>query len=183
MPGARIHMLWKSLSPVRSDAGFSTNPTTNLETCPDLDVICACGGLGVLPLLGEAEFLDFLRSKDKAGNFVTCVCSGSLLLGAAGLLEGYEAGCHWAFRDRLSDFGAKPVAERVIRDRNRITGGGVTAGVDFGPTLAAELAGEELARTIQLFIEYDPQPPFDCGSPKKSGPDLKSAVEHGLPTL
>lgn len=176
IPGAKIHMIWKDLSPVDADAGFSINPTTTFDTCPDLDVVCVCGGLGVVPLLDDEDILQFLRRQAEGAQYVTSVCSGSLLLGAAGLLQGYKAACHWAFRDMLKGYGAAPVAERVVRDRDRISGGGVTAGIDFGLTLTAELAGEELAQRIQLFVEYDPAPPFDCGSPEKAGPERVAAV-------
>jgi len=178
IPGVKIHMIWKDLAPVNADAGFSLNPTTTFDTCPDLDVICICGGLGVVPLLGDEDVLQFLRRQAEVAQYVTSVCSGSLLLGAAGLLEGYKSACHWAFRDKLREFGAEPVAERVVRDRNRLSGGGVTAGIDFGLTLAAELMGEEFAKTIQLFVEYDPAPPFDCGSPEKAGPERVAAVQQ-----
>ncbi len=177
LPGARIHMIARDRAPVPADAGFSINPTTSFDACPDLDVICVCGGLGVALLLEDAETLGFLRRQGEAARYVTSVCTGSLLLGAAGLLEGYRAACHWAFRGELARFGAVPVAERVVRDRNRISGGGVTAGIDFGLTLAAELGGAELAQTIQLSVEYEPAPPFDSGTPEKAGPARVAAVQ------
>ena len=176
VPGAVIHMTWKTLDPVATDAGFSILPTDTLETCPDLDVVCVPGGLGQLPLMRDEEVLDFLRQQGGQARYVTSVCSGSLLLGAAGLIKGYKAACHWAFREMLSEFGAEPVAERIVRDRNRISGGGVTAGIDFGLALAAELSDEDTAKTIQLFVEYDPQPPFDAGTPEKAGPELEAKV-------
>jgi cyclohexyl-isocyanide hydratase len=116
--------------------------------------------------------LAFLRRQGEQARYVTSVCNGSLVLGAAGLLHGYRAACHWAWRHYLPRFGAIPVAERIVRDRNRVSGGGVTAGIDFALTLAAELAGEEAAKMLQLAFEYDPQPPFDCGSPESAGPEL-----------
>lgn len=180
IPGAKIHLLWRDLDPVDADAGFSVNPTTRLEDCPDLDVLCICGGLGVVATLTDATILEFVREQGRKARYVTSVCSGSLLLGAAGLLEGYNATCHWAFLDMLKDFGAHPVAERVVQDRNRISGGGVTAGIDFGLALAAELAGPEIARAIQLFIEYDPQPPFDSGSPQKASPETLDLVKQWI---
>ncbi|MEW8507183.1 MAG: DJ-1/PfpI family protein [Candidatus Thiodiazotropha sp.] len=179
IPGAKINMIWKNLEPVGADAGFSINPTTTLDNCPDLDVICVCGGLGVVSLLEDEEVLEFLRRQAEKAQYVTSVCTGSLLLGAAGLLRGYKSACHWAFREKLRDYGAEPAKERVVRDRSRISGGGVTAGIDFGLTLAAEIAGEEFAKTIQLFVEYDPAPPFDCGSPEKAGSSRVEAV-NGL---
>ncbi|MBL1430194.1 MAG: DJ-1/PfpI family protein [Robiginitomaculum sp.] len=178
VPGAIIHMVWKTGDPVATDAGFSILPTDTFETCPDLDVICIPGGSGQIPLMDDTEVLDFIKKQGEQAAFVTSVCSGSLLLGAAGLLNGYKSACHWAFRELLPVFGAKPVAKRVVRDRNRITGGGVTAGIDFGLTLAAELASEEVAKEIQLVLEYNPQPPFNSGSPETADPKLVSKVKE-----
>lgn len=169
VPSAVVHMVWKTTAPVSTDAGFAIVPTDSFESCPELDVLCVPGGGGQAELMSDAEVLSFLKRHGARARYVTSVCTGSLLLGAAGLLEGYEAGCHWAWRDLLSLFGAKPKAARVVRDRNRLSGGGVTAGIDFALTLAAELAGEEAARLIQLSLEYDPAPPFSCGSPEKAG--------------
>ena len=183
VPGATLHMIWKTLAPVPTDAGFSIVPTTTFADCPKLDVICVPGGGGQVDLMTDPETLDFLRKQAATARYVTSVCTGSLVLGAAGLLKGYKSACHWAWRDMLPAFGAIPVAERVVRDRNRISGGGVTAGIDFGLTLVAELAGDEVAKTIQLTLEYDPQPPFDSGSPEKAGPErvqrLKERI-HGM---
>jgi cyclohexyl-isocyanide hydratase len=131
----------------------------------------------------DPETLDFLRKQATTARYVTSVCTGSLILGAAGLLKGYRSACHWAWRDMLKDFGATPVAERVVRDRNRISGGGVTAGIDFGLTVAAELAGEEVAKSIQLVLEHDPQPPFDSGSPEKAGPERVKRLRERLAPL
>jgi cyclohexyl-isocyanide hydratase len=176
VPDARIHMAWKNTKPVDTDAGFSINPTTSLDACPSLDVICVPGGMGQLSLMGDQDVLAFLKRQGEQANYVTSVCSGALLLGAAGLLKGYKSGCHWAFREMLPNFGAIPVAERIVKDRNRISGGGVTAGIDFGLALAAELADEDTAKEIQLFVEYDPMPPFDSGTPEKAGPELEAKV-------
>lgn len=180
LPGAVIHMIWKTRDPVATDAGFSINPTDDFDSCPDLDVVCVPGGMGQRPLMADAEVLGFLKRQGEQARYVTSVCSGSLLLGAAGLLNGYRSACHWAFRDLLPMFGAEPVAERIVRDRNRMSGGGVTAGIDFGLALAAELAGEDVARAIQLFVEYDPAPPFDAGSPERAGPELTASVRAAL---
>jgi cyclohexyl-isocyanide hydratase len=176
VPGAVIHMIWKSLDPVQTDAGFSINPTDDFTNCPDLDVLCVPGGIGQRPLMADNEVLGFLARQGAQARYVTSVCSGSLLLGVAGLLKGYRSACHWAFRDALPMFGAEPVADRVVRDRNRISGGGVTAGIDFGLTMAAELAGEDIAKEIQLFVEYNPAPPFNAGSPEGAGPELEARV-------
>jgi cyclohexyl-isocyanide hydratase len=183
VPGAKMHMIWKTLDPVPTDAGFSIVPTTTFADCPKLDVICVPGGGGQTVLMTDDETLDFLRKQAATARYVTSVCTGSLVLGAAGLLKGYKSACHWAWRDMLPAFGAIPVAERVVRDRNRISGGGVTAGIDFGLTVAAELAGEEVAKSIQLVLEYDPQPPFDSGSPEKAGVERVKRIRERLSGL
>ena len=169
LPGAQVHLAWKTREPVRTDVGFSIVPTTTFEECPRLDVLCVPGGFGFADQLTDSQTLGFLRRQGRDARYVTSVCNGSLLLGAAGLLQGYRSACHWAWRKYLPRFGAIPVAERVVRDRNRISGGGVTAGIDFAFVLAGELAGEDTARTLQLALEYDPHPPFDSGSPEKAG--------------
>jgi len=169
IPGARVHLAWKSLQAVLTDVGFTINPTTTFADCPKLDVLCVPGGFGVVEQLNDAETLGFLHRQGGAARYVTSVCNGSLLLGAAGLIDGYKSACHWMWRHYLPQFGAEPVAARVVRDRNRLSGAGVTSGIDFAFTLAGELAGDEAARMIQLGLEYDPQPPFDCGSPQKAG--------------
>ena len=183
VPGAKLHMIWKTRDPVPTDAGFSIVPTTTFADCPRLDVICVPGGGGQVDVMVDAEALDFLRKQAAGARYVTSVCTGSLILGAAGLLKGYKSACHWAWRDMLKDFGATPVAERVVRDRNRISGGGVTAGIDFGLTVAAELAGDEVAKSIQLVLEYDPQPPFDSGSPEKAGAERVKRIHERLAPL
>jgi cyclohexyl-isocyanide hydratase len=175
VPGAHVHLVWKTLDPVPTDVGFTINPTTTLRACPPLDVLCVPGGFGIEYLFEDKETLAFLRRQGEGARWVASVCNGALVLGAAGLLDGYRSACHWMWLAYLPRFGAIPVAARIVRDRNRISGGGVTAGIDFGLALAAELAGEEVARTIQLALEYGPQPPFDAGSPDTAGPAL---VEH-----
>lgn len=180
VPGARIHLVWKDTAPVMTDAGFSINPTTAFADCPQLDVLCVPGGFGIVDLLGDAGTLDFLRQQAAGARFVSSVCNGSLVLGAAGLLQGYRSACHWNWRGFLPAFGAIPVAERIVRDRNRISGGGVTAGIDFALALAAELAGEETARTLQLGFEYDPRPPFNCGTPERAGSTRVAAYQARL---
>ena len=172
IPGAEVHLVWKTTEPVATGGGWKIVPTTSFAACPPLDVICVPGGFGQVALMDDQETLDFLRGQAATARYVTSVCTGSLVLAAAGLLTGYRAASHWMSRDQLALFGAIPVAERVVRDRNRITGGGVTAGIDFGLTVAGELCGPDVARTIQLGLEYDPQPPFDAGSPAKAGQDI-----------
>ena len=183
VPGATLHMIWKTRDPVMTDAGFAIVPTTIFADCPQLDVICVPGGGGQVALMSDDETLDFLRKQAVGARYVTSVCTGSLVLGAAGLLKGYRSACHWASRELLTQFGAIPIAERVVRDRNRLSGGGVTAGIDFGLTLAAELAGEEIAKSIQLVMEYDPQPPFDCGSPEKAGPERVERLKERISAM
>jgi cyclohexyl-isocyanide hydratase len=187
VPGARVHLAWKRLEPVETDVGFTINPTVAFADCPKLDVLCAPGGIGVVEQLNDAVTMDFLRRQGTAARYVTSVCNGSLLLGAAGLIAGYKSACHWMWRRYLLQFGAEPVAARVVRDRNRLSGGGVTSGIDFALTLASELAGEEAARMIQLGLEYDPQPPLDSGSPEKAGAErvarARAALEPSLPYI
>jgi cyclohexyl-isocyanide hydratase len=182
-PGATLHMVWKTLDPVKTDAGFSIVPTTSFKDCPQLDVVCVPGGAGQIALMTDQETLDFLRTQAAAARYVTSVCTGSLVLGAAGLLKGYRSACHWTSREFLKEFGAIPVAERIVRDRNRMSGGGVTAGIDFGLALLAELAGEEVAKSVQLGLEYDPKPPFDSGSPEKAGVERTDRVRAQIAAM
>lgn len=172
VPGAQVQLVWKTRDPVPTDVGFTINPTTTFADCPPLDVLCVPGGFGIERLFGDADTLAFLRRQGEGARYVASVCNGSLVLGAAGLLDGYRSACHWIWLPFLTRFGAVPVAQRIVRDRNRISGGGVTAGIDFGLALAAELAGDDVARMIQLALEYDPQPPFDAGSPQGAGAEL-----------
>ena len=180
VPNAKVHLAWKAMEPLMTDVGFSVNPTVTFKDCPQLDVLCAPGGIGVVDQLNDAETMKFLHAQGSAARYVTSVCNGSLLLGAAGLIKGYRSTCHWMWRHYLPQFGAEPVAARVVRDRNRFSGGGVTSGIDFAFALASELAGEEAARMIQLGLEYDPQPPLDNGSPDKAGPERVSRARAVL---
>lgn len=171
-PNAEVHLVAKTMDPVEANGGMRILPTTTLSTCPTLDLVCVPGGAGMNPLLNDPETLAFLRKQAATARYVTSVCTGALVLGAAGLLKGKRAATHWMSREMLADFGAIPVAERVVKDGNVITGGGVTAGIDFALTVAAEAFGEDLAKAIQLGIEYDPQPPFNAGSPEGAGEDV-----------
>jgi cyclohexyl-isocyanide hydratase len=167
---SKLHLLWKTLEPVASDSGVALVPTTRLSDCSEkLDVLFVPGGFGTEAAMADAELIAFLQTAAQRADYITSVCSGALLLGAAGLLEGYRATTHWAVHDALSQFGAQPVKARVVTDRNRISGGGVTAGIDFGLTVLAQLRGADVAQMVQLMMEYDPQPPFDAGSPEKAG--------------
>jgi cyclohexyl-isocyanide hydratase len=165
VPNAEVHLAWKTLDPVVADSKLVLVPNMTLAACPQLDVLFVPGGAGQVALMDDPEVIEFLRSQGRHARYVTSVCTGALLLGVAGLLAGYEAATHWAFMDLLPLFGARPVRRRVVIDRNRITGGGVTAGIDFGLRLAAELTSENVAKEIQLGIEYDPEPPFRSGHP------------------
>lgn len=166
LPGARVRLVWKALEPVRADMGIGMLPDTTLAECPPLDLVCVPGGPGVAALMEDQEVLDFLRRQAAGVRYVTSVCTGALVLGAAGLLRGKRATTHWASHDFLSALGAVPTEGRVVRDGALFTGGGVTAGIDFALAIAAEIAGPEAAQAIQLHIEYAPAPPFDSGSPR-----------------
>jgi cyclohexyl-isocyanide hydratase len=165
-PFCDTHLLWKTLDPVPTDAGYSVVPTATFAECPErLDALLVPGGLGTNDAMQDDEILAFLKCRGADASYITSVCSGSLILGAAGLLDGYKAATHWAFYDALKAMNVESVHERVVKDGNRITGGGVTAGLDFGLTLLAKLAGEGTARLAQLLLEYDPQPPYNSGNP------------------
>jgi len=184
MPNTRVHLVAASRDPVRSEWGLMIVPDTTFDDAPLLDVLCVPGGWSVNACLMNEPLLDFVRVRGEQARYVTSVCSGALLLGAAGLLRGYRATTHWLSLDLLPLLGADAVEGRVVRDRNRITGAGVTAGIDFALVLAAELFGESVARTIQLAIEYDPEPPFSAGSPHLAPPEILASVAHAsLPAL
>ncbi len=183
IPGAQIHLAWKDVQPVRADSGLAILPTTTLADCPPLDVVFVPGGPGQVALMTDPAVLDFVRGRGGAARYVTAGCTGALVLGAAGLLAGYAATTHWAFVELLPRFGARPAPGRVVVDRNRITAGGVTAGLDFGLRLAAELAGERAAQAIQLGLEYDPDPPFRSGHPSVADPALVSELRAQLAPL
>ena len=178
MPDTRVHLVASSLDPVRTEWGLTILPDATFGDAPPLDVLCVPGGWGVNAYLDDEDLLYFLRARGERACYVTSVCSGALLLGAAGLLRGYRATTHWLSLDLLTLLGAEPVRQRVVRDRNRITGAGVTAGIDFGLALAAELFGPAAAQRIQLAIEYTPAPPFDSGSPDTAPDDIRRALVH-----
>lgn len=177
MPGAEVVYLWKTLAPVSSDRGMRILPSEIFDECRQLDVICVPGGPGQIELMDDTETLQFLQRIAPTCRLVTSVCTGSLVLGAAGLLAGYRATSHWSSIDQLSLLGAEPVPERVVRDRNRITGAGVTSGIDFALTVVAELFTPRIAEEIQLQMEYDPEPPYHAGSPRSASAELVSAVK------
>lgn len=178
MPDAEVLLLWKRLEPVEAETGLRLLPYATLDACPQLDVVCVPGGPGVNALMQDAEILDFLRRQARGARFISSVCTGSLVLGAAGLLRGRRATSHWSARDLLAEFGAIPTAGRVVRDGNLFTGGGVTAGIDFALTMVAEIAGPQVAQAIQLQIEYAPAPPFDAGTPERAPAAVLEAVKQ-----
>jgi cyclohexyl-isocyanide hydratase len=180
LPGAKIHLIWKRIEPVPTDSVLVLMPTVTFADCPQLDVICVPGGAGTDDLVNDEETLDFLRAQAKAAKYVTSVCTGSLVLGAAGLLKGYNAATHWSAMQYLSAFGATPTKTRVCADRNRITGGGVTAGIDFALTLVSILTDRKTAEAIQLGLEYNPAPPFNSGSPDTAPPEILTLVKERI---
>ena len=173
----RTHLFWKTLDPVMTDSGIALLPTAAFAGVPaKLDVLFVPGGFGTVAAMKDKEIIAFLAEQGRGARCVTSVCSGSLLLGMAGLLDGYRAATHWACYDALEALGVQPGRERVVVDRNRFTGGGVTAGIDFGLVLLAELRGEAVAKMTQLMMEYDPGRPFSTGHPRTAGPELTAAA-------
>lgn len=166
MPGARASIVSKDGAPVRTDLGFDVSPTHGFGSAPQADLLFIGGGPGINQVMQDPDTLGFLAGQSGTAQWVTSVCTGALALGAAGLLRGYRAATHWTAMEALRPFGAEPVEERVVIDRNRVTGGGVTAGIDFGLVIAKLLHGEQVAEGIQLGMEYDPQPPTRSGSPR-----------------
>jgi cyclohexyl-isocyanide hydratase len=168
-PQSKVHVIAKTLQAVSSDRGLMIMPTCTFETSPALDLICVPGGgLGVVDAIADAETIDFIRRQGEQARYVTSVCTGAFLLGAAGLLKGRRAATHWAHADLLPLIGARHEKGRIVRDGNVFTSGGVSAGIDFAFSIVAEIAGPEVAKAIQLGIEYDPSPPFDAGHPDKA---------------
>ena len=177
LPNTVVDLVARTRDPVTSDRGMQIVPTTTYDDCPALDVVMVPGGAGQQDLMEDEAALAFLRRQAASAKYVTSVCTGSLVLGAAGLLKGKRATCHWSAIDHLALLGAIPVRERVVVDGNLVTGAGVASGIDFALRLAAILDGEQVAREVQLQIEYDPDPPFDCGSPKTAPPELLAVLK------
>jgi cyclohexyl-isocyanide hydratase len=178
LPDVTVHLVWKDLAPLKASSGLTLTPDTTFDSCPPLDVICIPGGAGVGDLMEDAQTLEFIRRQAGTARFVTSVCTGALVLGAAGLLRGRRATTHWAFHELLGPLGAIPVRERVVRDGNLVTGGGITAGIDFALTLASELVGKEEAQAVQLELEYAPAPPFDAGGPDTAPQSIVELVRQ-----
>ncbi|MBV4459315.1 DJ-1/PfpI family protein [Pseudomonas sp. COR58] len=184
LPGVQVHLVWKDLIPVTASTGLVLKPTVTFDDCPALDVLCVPGGAGVGPLMEDDQTLDFLRRQAAQARYVTSVCTGSLVLGAAGLLKGKRATTHWAYHDLLETLGAIAVKDRVVRDGHLFTGGGITAGIDFALVLAAELVDADTAQRVQLQLEYAPAPPFDSGSPERAPAHIvEEAVRLAAPSL
>ena len=177
LPQSTVYIVAKSREPVPSDCGLSLLPTHTFADCPPLDLICVPGGLlGVVAAVGDQETIEFVRSQARQAKYVTSVCTGAFILGAAGVLRGRRATTHWAFAELLPLVGATHEKARIVKDGNVITAGGVTSGIDFGLNVVAEIAGEETAKTIQLGIEYDPAPPFSCGHPDRAPPGVTESL-------
>ena len=183
LPDCKVSVIAKSLDPVAAKGGLRFLPDATLDTALSLDLVFVPGGPGTGALLEDRETLEFLRRQSKDAKYVTSVCTGALVLGAAGLLKGYKATTHWLSLDLLPVFGAIALPDRVVTDRNRITGGGVTAGIDFALTVAAEVAGADKAKSIQLLIEYNPAPPFACGHPATADANIVGGVRAMMAPL
>ena len=183
LPDTKVDLVAKTLDPVTTDRGMQIVPTVTYETCPPLDIVMVPGGPGQQDLMEDEEALSFLRRQAAQAKYVTSVCTGSLVLAAAGLLKGRRATSHWAAVEYLPLMGAIPVREQVVIDGNIVTGAGVTSGIDFALKLAAILDGEQVAREIQLQIEYEPEPPFDSGSPERAAPETLATVKARLAKL
>ncbi len=177
LPGARTEIVAKTREPVPSDS-VSLLPTTTFEECPPLDLICIPGGFGVDAAIEDEATIAFVREQGARAKYVTSVCTGAFVLGAAGLLQGKRATTHWAYHHLLPRVGAIPVRERVVRDGTTFTGGGVTAGIDFAFTLMAEIAGPSVAQAVQLALEYDPHPPFHAGTPASAPAAVKEVADQ-----
>jgi len=184
VPGVELRLYWKNLTPISCGSGIQLIPNCTLTDESAIDLLFVPGGSGQIAIMADDEVLDFLRRAAETARYITSVCTGSLLLGAAGLLKGFRATTFWAAMDNLSALGAIAVHERVVCDRNRITGAGVTAGIDFALTVIAQLWGEATARAVQLGLEYDPQPPFTAGSPRNALPgDVQRLQDRMRPLL
>jgi cyclohexyl-isocyanide hydratase len=183
LPNTKVHLVAHTLAPVTTDRGMQIMPTVTFADCPQLDLVMVPGGPGQQDLMEDAVVLEFLQRQARGAKYVTSVCTGSLVLGAAGLLRGKRATSHWAAIDHLKALGAIPVNERVVVDGNVITGAGVASGIDFALAVAAKLEGEEVACQIQLQIEYDPAPPYNSGSPATASAETVASVRGRIASL
>ncbi|MDJ0534667.1 MAG: DJ-1/PfpI family protein [Xenococcaceae cyanobacterium MO_207.B15] len=184
-PNITVYLIWKTLTPITSNEGLIITPTTTFDNCPSLDVIFVPGGgMGQVEVMRDQEILNFLQQKSATAKYIASVCTGSMILAAANLLQGYKATCHWAFREQLAMLGVDVIPERVVIDKNRITGAGVTSGIDLGLTLVSLLCGDDIAKMTQLMLEYNPQPPFDAGIPETAGKSIVNPLmQYGKPLV
>lgn len=178
MPGAKIFVASKDGGPVTTDCGFSILPSTSFADCPQADIICVPGGHGVREAIADVAIVDFVRQQGGNAIWITSVCTGAFILGVAGLLQGKRATCHWGYTHLLPLVGATHEAARVVCDGNLVTAGGVTSGIDFALELIAMISGEDVARSIQLALEYDPAPPFTGGTPDTAPKQILSSLRQ-----
>lgn len=183
LPGWEVVVASRDGGRLKADSGLVFADLAKLSDVARCDLICVPGGYGLTAALHDSELIREVRRLGQGARYITSVCSGSLLLAAAGLIQGKRAACHWAWRELLAESGVIVESKRVVRDGNVITGGGVTAGIDFALAVVAELAGEQKAREIQLAIEYDPQPPFDSGSPERTPSSVRDPVRERLASM
>jgi cyclohexyl-isocyanide hydratase len=180
LPRARCKLASVAGGNLQIDGGMTFAGVERLADITECAILCVPGGFGTVKALGEESYIAALRRLGAQAQYVTSVCTGSLLLAAAGLLRGKKAACHWAWRDLLTAFSVEPSADRVVRDGHVITGGGVTAGIDMALAVMAQIAGVDYAQTVQLALEYAPEPPFDCGRPELARPEIVAAAQRRL---
>lgn len=178
LPGAVLHVAAATADPVPTDCGFAIQPTCGFADCPQAGLICVPGGAGVAPAIRDGAVVDFTRRQAAGAQWVTSVCTGAFILGAAGLLKGRPATTHWAYVHLLEKVGARYRPGRVVMDDRLITAGGVTSGIDFGLAVIARIAGETVAQSVQLALEYDPEPPFRGGHPDRADPATTAALKQ-----
>ena len=178
IPEAEVRLVWKRIEPIVSATGLVLTPDLTFAACPQFDILCVPGGVGVNPLMEDEEVLGFLRRQAEGARYVTSVCTGALVLAAVGLLAGRRATTHWASHDVLARLGAVPVRARVVADGKFVTGGGVTAGIDMALRVVGELLGRETAEAVQLNLEYAPEPPFTSGQPETAPAEVVALVRE-----
>jgi cyclohexyl-isocyanide hydratase len=183
LPGARCVLASTDGGTIQADGGITFSNVVRLADVGQCMLLCVPGGFGTVAAMDDQAYLAELRRLGAEARFVTSVCTGSLLLAAAGLLRGKRAACHWAWRELLAEFGVTPDAGRIVRDGNVVTGGGVTAGIDMALSVMAEIAGVDHAQTVQLAVEYAPEPPFDCGRPERARPEILAAALRRLDAI
>lgn len=184
-PNTKTYLVGKTIDPIVSNEGLTLTPTNDFNSCPQLDVICVPGGgMRQVEVMQDKVTLEFLQRQSEKAQYVTSVCTGSMILAAAGLLRGYKATCHWAFEEQLAMFGVEVISDRVVIDRNRVTGAGITSGIDFGLTLLSLLFNEDTTKTAQLMMQYDPRPPFNSGTPETANSQITEALlKTGKPLI